>query len=80
MNDKDLFGTVEFSVSAGLVPWDDPGEYVHTITGTAIVLQDLEGEEEAGEITLMLAMQPTLMPSRTRLACQPSSGGWPYMK
>ncbi len=49
MNDKELFGTVEFSVSAGFVPWGDPGEYVHTIKGTAIVLQDMEGKDEAGE-------------------------------
>jgi hypothetical protein len=54
MNDKEFFGTVDFSVSAGLVPWGDPGEYVHTVTGTAIVLQDVEVEDEAGEITLKL--------------------------
>jgi hypothetical protein len=54
MNDKEFFGTVDFSVSAGLVPWGDPGEYVHTITGTAIALQDVEVEDEAGEITLKL--------------------------
>ncbi len=54
MNDKNFLGTVEFSVSAGLVPWSDPGEYVHTITGTAIALQDLEDEHEVGEVTLRL--------------------------
>jgi hypothetical protein len=54
MNDKEFFGTVDFSVSAGLVPWGDPGEYVHTITGTAIALQDAEVEDEAGEIMLKL--------------------------
>ena len=54
MDDRELFGTVDFSVSTGLAPWGDPGEYVHTIKGTAIVLQDMEGEDEAGEITLKL--------------------------
>ncbi len=54
MDDKEVFGTVDFSVSAGLTPWGDPGEYVHTIKGTVIVLQDPEGEDEAGVITLRL--------------------------
>lgn len=54
MNDNEFSGTVEFSVSAGLVPWRDPGEYVHSITGTAIVLDAIESGHEAGEITLKL--------------------------
>ncbi len=29
-------GTVEFSVSAGLVPWLDPIDYVHAVTGRAL--------------------------------------------
>jgi hypothetical protein len=50
MNDDELFGTVDFSVSAGLVPWGDPSEYVHTITGRALDLN----EDEVGTITLKL--------------------------
>jgi len=50
MTDKEFFGTVEFSVSAGLVPWGDPGEYVHTVTGKAFDLN----ENEVGTITLKL--------------------------
>ena len=50
MSDEEVFGTVEFLVSAGLVPWNDPGEYVHTITGKALDLN----EEEIGTITLKL--------------------------
>lgn len=67
MNDKDLFGTVEFSVSAGLVPWGDPGQYVHTIKGTAIVQQDLEDEDKAGEITLKLVSATEAMNRGERL-------------
>ena len=36
MTDKEFFGTVEFSVSAGIVPWGDPGEYVHTVAGKVL--------------------------------------------
>ncbi len=36
------------------MPWGDPGEYVHTIQGTAIVQQYLGDEDEAGEIALKL--------------------------
>jgi len=54
MNDNEFSGTVDFFVSAGLVPWCDPGEYVHKITGRAIVVDDIEGEYEAGEITVKL--------------------------
>jgi len=54
MSHEGFSGTVDFSVSAGLVPWCDPGEYVHIITGKAIALDDIEGEYEAGEITLKL--------------------------
>ncbi|MBP89730.1 MAG: hypothetical protein CMJ64_24000 [Planctomycetaceae bacterium] len=49
MNDE-FHGTVNFSVSAGLVPWGDPSEYVHPVTGTALDLN----EDEVGRITLKL--------------------------
>jgi hypothetical protein len=48
MSQDDFSGTVNFAVSAGLVPWGDPSEYVHTITGKALDLDD----EEVGTITL----------------------------
>jgi hypothetical protein len=54
MNDEEFLGTVDFSITTGLVPWSDPGEYVHAITGMAIALQDVETADEAGEITLKL--------------------------
>jgi hypothetical protein len=50
MNHDDFYGTVDFSVSAGLVPWGDPSEYVHTVTGKALDLN----EDEVGTITLKL--------------------------
>jgi len=54
MSDEEFFGTVNFSVSAGLVPWGDPSEYVHAVTGKALALSDSGSEEDAGEITLKL--------------------------
>lgn len=33
MSHEDFNGAVNFSVFAGLVPWRDPSEYVHTVTG-----------------------------------------------
>ncbi len=48
MSNDDFSATVNFSVSAGLVPWGDPGEYVHTVTGRALDLND----NEVGTITL----------------------------
>ena len=50
MSDKDFDGVVNFSVSAGLVPWSDLGEYVHTVTGKVLDLN----EDEVGTITLRL--------------------------
>ena len=50
MNHQEFYGTVEFSVSTGLVPWVDPGEYVHAVTGKALDLN----EGEVGSITLKL--------------------------
>ena len=47
-------GTVEFAMTTGTVPWQDPGEYVHTIEGTAFAFTDGDDEEEAGQITLRL--------------------------
>ena len=54
MVQEEFFGTIDFSVSTGLVPWCDPGEYVHAITGRALVLTENDAEEETGEITLRL--------------------------
>jgi hypothetical protein len=50
MSDDEFYGAVNFSVSAGLVPWGDPSEYVHTVTGKALDLN----EAEVGTITLKL--------------------------
>jgi len=50
MSHEEFLGTVNFTVSAGLVPWDDPSEYVHTVTGKALDLN----EDEVGTITLKL--------------------------
>jgi ribosomal protein S18 acetylase RimI-like enzyme len=50
----EFIGTVEFALSAGTVPWSDPGEYVHEITGKAVAFIDGDAEEEAGEITMRL--------------------------
>ena len=50
MNDSGVFGSVEFSVSVGLVPWRDPSEFVHHIVGTAI---DADGRRR-GTISLKL--------------------------
>ena len=36
MSDDEFYGAVNFSVPVGLVPWRDPGEYVHTVTGKAL--------------------------------------------
>lgn len=54
MNSNEFTGTVEFSVSAGIMPWHDPGEYVQAVTGRAFAVTDLGDEQEAGEITLKL--------------------------
>ena len=37
---NEFSGTVRFSVSTGLVPWDDPGQFVHRITGEACDLEE----------------------------------------
>lgn len=50
MSDDEFYGAVNFSVSAGLVPWGDPSEYVHTVVGKALDLN----EDEVGMITLKL--------------------------
>lgn len=50
MIDDEFHGIINFNVSTGLVPWDDPGEYVHTVTGKALDLN----EEEVGTITFKL--------------------------
>ena len=50
MSNYEFSGTVNFTVSAGLVPCGDPGEYVHSVTGKALDLN----ENEVGTITLKL--------------------------
>lgn len=56
MNDEEFFGGVEFSVSAGLVPWDDPSEFVRTVTGKIVAYSDTDEEIEAGQIVLRIVM------------------------
>ncbi len=50
--DDVVFGRVEFALSTGLVPWDDPSEFVHTVTGKIIAYSETDEEIEAGEIVL----------------------------
>jgi len=50
MSNEEFWGNVEFSVSAGLVPWGGPDQYVHAVTGRALDVN----EDEAGTITLKL--------------------------
>jgi len=52
MPDNELYGRVDFTLSTGLVPWDDPSEYVHTVTGKIIVDSETGEETNAGEIIL----------------------------
>jgi hypothetical protein len=54
MNREEFVGRVEFFVSAGIMPWHDPAEYVHEVTGKAFAVSDSGDELEAGEITLKL--------------------------
>ncbi|MHC4404105.1 MAG: hypothetical protein ACYTG0_30995 [Planctomycetota bacterium] len=52
---KDEFeGSVRFVMTASTVPWEDPGQYVHDIAGTALAFTDSDAEEEAGRITFRL--------------------------
>ena len=52
MTSDEVFGRVDFSVSSGFVPWSDPSEYVHTVTGKIIAYSQTDEEIEAGEILL----------------------------
>jgi hypothetical protein len=54
MSDEEFSGSVEFSVSAALTPWCDPGEFVQAVTGKAFFLNASGDEREAGAITLKL--------------------------
>lgn len=54
MNSNEFNGKVEFSVSARIMPWHDPGEYVQAVTGRALAVTDIGDELEAGEISLKL--------------------------
>ncbi len=76
MSDEEFFGTVDFSVSAELMPWHDPGQYVHAVTGTASVLSDSGDDQEAGEITLRLvsATEATNKGERLLDVCDADSG------
>jgi hypothetical protein len=55
MSHEDFYGSINFSVSAGLVPWGDPSEYVHKVTGKIIAYSETDEEIEAGEIVLRVA-------------------------
>ncbi|MEZ6098452.1 MAG: CPXCG motif-containing cysteine-rich protein [Pirellulaceae bacterium] len=50
MSHEEFYGTVNFFISAALVPWGDPSEYVHSVVGKALDLN----EEDVGTITLKL--------------------------
>jgi hypothetical protein len=52
MAHNEVFGRVDFSVSCGFVPWGDPYEYVHTVTGKIVAYSDTDAEIEAGEIVM----------------------------
>jgi len=46
MNSNEFTGTVEFSVSAGIMPWHDSGEYVQAVTGRAFAVTDIGAETD----------------------------------
>jgi len=54
MSDNEFNGTVEFSVSSGIMPWHDPGEYVQEVNGKEFALSDDCCEHAVGEIKLKL--------------------------
>lgn len=54
MDEKEFYGTVVFSVEARLAPWNDPSEYVHTISGRATVVNDEDTDDVVGSIVLKL--------------------------
>jgi hypothetical protein len=56
MRDDAPIGSVEFTHSAGLVPWREPDEFVHEIKGVAYVLVEDGGEQAVGEITFKLIL------------------------
>ena len=56
MSDNEVIGTIEFSVSAGLMPWVEPCEFVHTVTGKIVAHPDMDEDIEAGEIVLRVVL------------------------
>ena len=56
MTDDEVFAKVDFSVATGLVPWDDPSEFVHNVNGKVSVYSDTDEEIEAGEIVLRVVL------------------------
>jgi hypothetical protein len=50
MSGEEFYGAVNFSVSVGLIPWGNPSEFVHTVIGKALDLN----EDEVGTIILKL--------------------------
>lgn len=56
MSHEDFYGAVNFSVSAGLVPWHDPSEYVYAVTGKIIAYSEADAEMEVGEIVLRVVL------------------------
>jgi len=56
MTDDEVFAKVDFSVSTGVVPWDDPSEFVHIVSGKVSVYSDTDQEIQAGEIVLRVVL------------------------
>ena len=56
MTDEDVIGTIEFSVSPGLMQWVEPCEFVHTVTGTIVAHPDMDEDIEVGEIVLRVVL------------------------
>ena len=50
MDHEGVGGSVHFSLAVGLTPWDDPGDFVHAVTGRAV---DVDGNH-VGTITFKL--------------------------
>jgi len=61
MTNDEVFAKVDFSVSTGVVPWDDPSEFVHIVTGKVCAYSDTDEEIEAGEIVLRVVLATAAM-------------------
>ena len=56
MTNEEVFGRVDFSVFSELVPWRDPSEFVHMVTGKIITYSETDEDIEAGKIYLRLVL------------------------